>query len=160
LPVESKNESWVESVLPDGQKGWLRRGEVRIVEGTQEPGPISHLIETARTLASAPYLWGGTTPDSPDCSGFIYRLFHAYGVTLARDADDQALMGQSVLFDQKNTGDLIFYSDVSGGPVTHVGLYVGNGQLMDANPWLGLSLHSLGDMQKWYVFHSVRRVLP
>lgn len=160
LSVVSQNESWVEVILPDGQEGWLRRGDVRIAGSIEEPVGVSQLIETARTLAAAPYLWGGTTPDSPDCSGFIYRLFHAYGITLARDADDQSQMGQSVPFDQKKTGDLIFYSDVSGGPVTHVGLYVGNGQLMDANPWLGLSLHALGDMQNWYVFHSVRRVLP
>ncbi len=160
LPVVSKNESWVEAALPDGRTGWLKRGEVRLLPGESQSVPVTQMIETARTLAGAPYLWGGATPDSPDCSGFTYRLFHVYGITLARDADDQAQMGLPVPFDEKKPGDLVFYSDFAGGPVTHVGFYVGNNLLMDANPWLGLSLHPLADMQKWYVFHSVRRVLP
>ncbi len=160
LPVVSKNESWIEAALPDGRTGWLKRGEVRFFFGEIQPVPIASVLETARTLAGAPYLWGGTTPDSPDCSGFTYRLFHAYSITLPRDADGQALVGQPVSFDEKKPGDLIFYSDVAGGPVTHVGFYVGDKLLVDANPWLGLSLHPLGDMQQWYVFHSVRRILP
>ncbi len=160
LPILSTNESWVEVTLPDGRTGWLKRGELRLLPDHNQAVPVSQIIETARTLADAPYLWGGTTPDSPDCSGFTYRLFHAYGITLPRDADDQAQAGTPISFDEKKPGDLVFYSDVAGGPVTHVGLYVGNNQLMDANPWLNLSLHPLGDMQKWYVYHSVRRVLP
>ncbi len=160
LPVVSKNESWIECELPDGRSGWLKQGEVRLVSGAGQPVSVAAMIETARSLAGAPYLWGGTTPDSPDCSGFTYRLFHAYGITLARDADDQAQMGQPVLFEEKKPGDLVFYSDVAGGPVTHVGFYLGNNLLMDANPWLGLSLHPMGDMQKWYVFNSIRRILP
>ncbi len=160
LPVLSTVEGWVESSLPDGHRGWLKRGDVRLTTDPYEPLQVSQIIETARTLAGAPYLWGGTTPDSPDCSGFIYRLFRPYGIYLARNADDQAQMGEQIPFDQRQAGDLIFYSDVAGGPVTHVGLYMGNDQLMDANPWLGLSLHPLADMQNWYVFHSVRRVVP
>ncbi len=160
LPVVSSNGSWFESILPDGRTGWLKRGEVRLLPAGDQPVQAAQIIETARALAGAPYLWGGTTSDSPDCSGFTYRLFHAYGITLARDADDQAQMGIEVTFDQKKPGDLIFYADFSGGPVTHVGIYMGDNLLMDANPWLGLSLHPLADMQKWYVFHSVRRILP
>ncbi len=160
LPVVSKTESWVEGALPDGRTGWLKRGEVHLLPADSQPASIAQMMETIRTLAGAPYLWGGATTDSPDCSGFTFRLLHAYSITVPRDADDQALVGQPFSFDEKKAGDLIFYSDVAGGPVTHVGFYVGNNLLMDANPWLGLSLHPLGDMQKWYVFHSVRRILP
>ncbi len=160
LPIQSVAENWVAVTLPDGRTGWLKRGELRLALAGSQPMPTAQMLETARTLAGAPYLWGGTTPDSPDCSGFTYRLFHAYGIILPRDADDQSLAGQPVPFDQKKPGDLVFYSDVAGGPVTHVGLFVGSNLLMDANPWLGLSVHPLGDMQKWYVFHSVRRILP
>ena len=159
LPVLSQSADWVEAALPDGRNAWLPAKDVFIHSPGQNTGPFSRdaLLATARSLAGAPYLWGGTTTDSPDCSGFVYRLFHVYGLTLARDANDQALQGQPVSFDQKQAGDLIFYSDVSGGPVTHVGIYMGGSQIMDANPFLGLTIHPLADMQKWYVFYSVRR---
>jgi cell wall-associated NlpC family hydrolase len=159
LPQLSQSVGWVETSLPDGRRAWLPEKDVSAYSPRQNGMTFGRdaLLATARTLAAAPYLWGGATSDSPDCSGFIYRLFHAYGITLPRDADDQALQGQPVSFDQKHPGDLIFFSDVSGGPVTHVGLYMGASQIMDANPFLGLSIHPLSDMQKWYVFYSVRR---
>lgn len=157
----TRKEDFVQAALPDGTPVWLPAASVALVDRETQAGssPKIDLIATARTLAGAPYLWGGTTPDSPDCSGFTFRLFHVYGINLARDANDQALQGQAISFDSRQPGDLIFYTDVSGGPVTHVGLFMGNNQIMDANPWLGLSIHSLADMQKWYVYHSVRRVI-
>jgi cell wall-associated NlpC family hydrolase len=160
LPVLSQSAGWVETVLPDGRSAWLPVKDVGILQSGAdgEPFGVVSLLATARTLANAPYLWGGTTPDSPDCSGFVYRLFHVYGKTLPRDANDQVLQGQKVTFEQKKPGDLIFYTDVSGGPVTHVGLYLGGAQIMDANPFLGLTIHLVSDMQKWYVFYGVRRV--
>ena len=160
LPVLSQTESWVEAALPDGRSGWLPVKDIRILKSGLNGLPFERnaLLATARTLAGAPYLWGGATSDSPDCSGFVYRLFHVYGQTLARDANDQVLQGQNVTFDQKQPGDLIYYSDVSGGPVTHVGLFMSQAQIMDANPFLGLSIHPVSDMQKWYVFYGVRRL--
>ena len=159
LPVVTKNSDLVEAALPDGRQAWLPIEDVNLhnVNDLVEPFPTGAIIITAGSLANAPYMWGGTTPDSPDCSGFIYRLFHAYGISPARDANDQVLQGQLTTFDLKQAGDLIFYSDVSGGPVTHVGLYMGGNQIMDANPFLGLTIHPVSDMQKWYVFYSVRR---
>ena len=149
-----------EAALPDGRSGWLPVKDIRILKSGLNGLPFERnaLLATARTLAGAPYLWGGATSDSPDCSGFVYRLFHVYGQTLARDANDQVLQGQNVTFDQKQPGDLIYYSDVSGGPVTHVGLFMSQAQIMDANPFLGLSIHPVSDMQKWYVFYGVRRL--
>jgi len=160
LPVITKNSDWVEAALPDGRQAWLPIKDVTLfmANNLAEPFPTGDIIKTAGSLANAPYLWGGTTPDSPDCSGFIYRLFHAYGIAMARDANDQVLQGQPVTFDLKQASDLIFYSDFSGGPVTHVGLYMGGNQIMDANPFLGLTIHPVSDMQKWYVFYSVRRL--
>jgi cell wall-associated NlpC family hydrolase len=160
LPVLSQSTGWVEAALPDGRNAWLPVKDVEINQhgAAGVPFEVNKLLVTARTLASAPYLWGGTTPDSPDCSGFVYRLFHVYGKILARDANDQVLQGQSATFDTKQAGDLIFYTDVSGGPVTHVGLYMGGAQIMDANPFLGLTIHPVSDMQKWYVFYGVRRI--
>ncbi len=159
LPVLSQSAGWVEAALPNGRSAWLPAEDVAVLPTGQNGLSLSKesMLASARTLAGTPYLWGGTTSDSPDCSGFVYRLFHVYGLTLARDANDQVLQGQGVTFDQKQPGDLIFYSDVSGGPVTHVGLYLGGTQIMDANPFLGLTIHPLSDMQKWYVYNAVRR---
>ncbi len=161
LPYLTRQDDTMQVILPDGRVAWLPVADVTLIDsnGQNVLSQITGLPDLARTLAGAPYLWGGATPDSPDCSGFTYRLFHVYGIILARDANDQALQGQAVSFDNRKPGDLVFYTDVSGGPVTHVGVYMGNNQIMDANPWLGLSVHPLSDMQKWYVFYSVRRFI-
>jgi hypothetical protein len=162
IPFQGRQGDFVQTVLPDGRTAWLLINDVLLPadkDNQAYSSSLTILLSLARTQSGAPYLWGGTTSDSPDCSGFIYRLFHIAGITLARDANDQVLQGQVTSFSQKKAGDLIFYTDVSGGPVTHVGLYLGNNQIMDANPWLGLSIHPLSDMQKWYVFYSVRRII-
>jgi cell wall-associated NlpC family hydrolase len=104
------------------------------------------------------YVWGGTSGDALDCSGFLYRLFHAHGTRLMRDADDLSKLGTPTETWRMQPGDFIFYTDVSTGPVTHVGMFWGKNQLIDAEPDRGITIHTLEEVSKNYVFHSVRQV--
>jgi cell wall-associated NlpC family hydrolase len=87
------------------------------------------LVSTARTLLGIPYLWGGSSWKALDCSGVVYRTLHAHGILLAGDSRDQAAGGATVSRADLEPGDLVFYA-VGGasGTVSHVGLYVGDGQ--------------------------------
>lgn len=124
--------------------------------GAQVPAPPpSDGSRAARAVAFAygaigkPYVWGATGPDSFDCSGLTQAAWRAAGVSLPRTTYTQINAGQRVSRDQLTPGDLVFF--YSG--VTHVGMYIGNGQMIhaprpgstvrlapvDSMPWAGAS---------------------
>jgi gamma-D-glutamyl-L-lysine dipeptidyl-peptidase len=160
LPVLAEQADWVRAGLPDGRSAWLPRAGLRLSD-TREPSYLPFDLEPAALpLAVAPYLWGGTSPAAFDCSGFIYRLFHAHGLTLPRDSGDQAARGTPVAPGQAAPGDLLFYSVTAGGPVSHVGLQWQAGQVLDAELGLGLVLHPAGAVLANHVYVTARRVWP
>ncbi|MER6778200.1 MULTISPECIES: NlpC/P60 family protein [unclassified Streptomyces] len=121
---------------------------------TAPPAPVDG-SRAARAVAFAygaigkPYVWGATGPGSFDCSGLTQAAWRSAGVSLPRTTYTQINAGQRVSRDQLAPGDLVFF--YSG--VTHVGLYIGNGQMIhaprpgstvrvapiDSMPWAGAS---------------------
>ncbi|WP_030763122.1 MULTISPECIES: C40 family peptidase [unclassified Streptomyces] len=119
------------------------------------PPPPSDGSRAARAVAFAysaigkPYVWGATGPGSFDCSGLTQAAWRSAGVSLPRTTYTQINAGRRVSRDQLAPGDLVFF--YSG--VTHVGLYIGNGQMIhaprpgstvrlapiDSMPWAGAS---------------------
>ncbi|MFD7029686.1 NlpC/P60 family protein [Streptomyces sp. NPDC059917] len=75
-----------------------------------------------------PYVWGATGPGSFDCSGLTQAAWKAAGVSLPRTTYTQINAGHRVSRDQLAPGDLVFF--YSG--ISHVGLYIGNGQMIHA----------------------------
>ncbi|MCL7424386.1 C40 family peptidase [Streptomyces sp. YS415] len=79
----------------------------------------------------SPYVWGATGPNAFDCSGLTQAAYRAAGVSLPRTTYAQIDTGRRVSRSELLPGDLVFF--YSG--ITHVGLYVGNGQMIHApNP--------------------------
>ncbi|WP_046779202.1 C40 family peptidase [Streptomyces yangpuensis] len=119
------------------------------------PPPPADGSRAARAVAFAygaigkPYVWGATGPGSFDCSGLTQAAWRSAGVSLPRTTYTQINAGRRVSRDQLAPGDLVFF--YSG--ITHVGLYVGNGQMIhaprpgstvrlapvDSMPWAGAS---------------------
>jgi len=167
LPVVSSDVDAVHVRLPDGRTGWLAAGDVRLAAGREDAYSLDHFYQTAEALTGVPYVWGGTTSASLDCAGFTYRLFHAYGITLARDANDQALLaplgggqGMLVAAGAESRGTLVFTADRQNGPVTHVFMVWGNGQIIDAEPQRGVSIHPLAELMKSAHWSAARSFLP
>ncbi|MFV2198829.1 C40 family peptidase [Nocardiopsis sp. LOL_012] len=87
-----------------------------------------------------PYLWGGTGPGAFDCSGLVMRAWEAAGVRLPRVTTDQVNAGRRIALDQVQPGDLLFYeTGAPGGSPSHVTMYVGDGQMVNA-PGTGRSI--------------------
>lgn len=84
-----------------------------------------------RYFVGTSYQWGGVTPWGADCSGFSQSIFALHGVTLPRDAWQQALEGADAGTDPLalRPADLLFFSDRPDGRITHVGISLGERQM-------------------------------
>lgn len=85
-------------------------------------------LQAARSKIGVPYVWGATGPSSFDCSGLTQWAFEQAGVDIPRTSQAQSQAGQKVSMDNLQPGDLIFFYS----PVSHVGIYAGNGQFIEA----------------------------
>jgi len=134
LPVVSSTEAAVEVRLLDGTPAWARRdGVVLHPAGTAWPAPTgAQLVAQARRFLGLGYLWAGTSGYGLDCSGLTYLVYGAFGVTIPRDAVDQAKTGTRIVRRAAlRPGDLVFFRNASG-VIHHVGLYAGGGQMIHA----------------------------
>ncbi|MFD7626247.1 NlpC/P60 family protein [Streptomyces sp. NPDC059851] len=85
-------------------------------------------VRAARSAVGRPYIWGATGPSGFDCSGLMVWSYRQAGVSLPRTSQAQRYAGRQVPLSQARPGDLVTYrSDAS-----HVGMYVGNGQVVHA----------------------------
>jgi peptidoglycan DL-endopeptidase CwlO len=93
----------------------------------------NRVVDTARRYLGIPYKWGGTNPRTGlDCSGFTQRVFADLGVKIPRVSIDQSRAGQAVQsLAQARPGDLVYWHGKNGRP-NHIGIYMGNGQMMHA----------------------------
>jgi cell wall-associated NlpC family hydrolase len=105
-----------------------------------EASPLAKtVIAAASTQVGKPYVYGGSGPDSWDCSGLVQWAFTRAGVVLPRTAADQyAAVGQKIGLGQLEPGDLLFWATDSSNPASihHVAIYLGGG-LMLAAPHTG-----------------------
>jgi cell wall-associated NlpC family hydrolase len=114
---------------------------------------VAAVVSTATLAMGTPYQWGGTGGQGFDCSGLIQYAYRAHGIQLPRTSRDQALVGVAVdkRLDALAPGDILTFSN-SGGHVTHVALYVGEGKIIhSANGGVQISVLSPSDSYgKWW----------
>ena len=99
--------------------------------------PLKPQTDTLQRIAMAylntAYQWGGRTVFGVDCSGFTQMVYRFCGVSLLRDAAQQATQGETVDFLQEaRLGDLAFFDNEEGG-ITHVGIMLDNGNIIHAS---------------------------
>lgn len=128
-------EGWTEVRLPDNRHAWVRSES--LVMGFWKPQEPNTLIELARKFETVPYLWGGTDPNGFDCSGYVQEVFRLAGYRIPRLADVQYHSLVKVKSDELRMGDLVFFN-TDGSGVSHVGIYVQNGQFLHASSSKGV----------------------
>jgi len=140
LPVVRTGRSYVVVSTLGGGRVALRRRAVWLRGVGASYVPITRqLVVDAELFVGLPYLWAGTSGFGVDCSGFTYTLLRAEGITIPRDAEPQSVAGTPVTGRSLEPGDLVFFRTGPSGPVGHVGLYVGNDEMIDA-PHTGASV--------------------
>ncbi len=151
----------IEIILPDGRRGWADKSALTpIAEWADQPFDAQKILDTAYSLEGSPYLWGGTSIKSVDCSGLAKVSYLNNGIILRRDASQQALTGQRLEADEWRTyqaGDLLFFGNKTTGKVTHVAIFDSNGRYVHSSG--RVKRNSLDPQSPDYLYsplHSVR----
>lgn len=134
--VKSEAKGFLEIQIPDGRTGYVKKKDcLSWAEWTDQKPDVNAMISVAKKLLGSPYLWGGTSTKSVDCSGLTKTAYFSQGVILARDASQQARYGEHPDFSDFHNlepGDLLFFGR-SAQHITHVGLYMGDGKYIHSS---------------------------
>lgn len=112
--------------------------------GTRDSDSRRNVVNYAKKFLGVHYVWGGSSPSGFDCSGFTSNVFDHFGIDLERVAADQSKHnGTKVSKSDLRPGDLVFFDTAGGrGYINHVGIYIGNGNMIHASSGKGKVLIS------------------
>lgn len=146
-----------EVVLPDGRVGyvtnpnWLEFGQWK--DTVSVIG--NNLIVSGEQFLGFPYMWGGTSSKALDCSGFVKTVYFLSGIILERDASQQIKHGVEVDitsgWGNLQKGDLLFFGSKESYHVTHVGMYIGDSEIIHSSG--SVQINSLDDKRANYSKH-------
>lgn len=119
---------------------------------------VRRIVQASLRYQGIPYVFGGTTPNGFDCSGFTRYVFAQAGVYLPRTADEQYEVGRVVSYNRLQSGDLVYFSTYESG-ASHVGIYLGNGQFISATSSRGIAIARLDSGYWGDRYIGARRVL-
>jgi len=131
--LEGTREDW--SRISANRTGWLPLRYLRAVDDF--PKTLQNrretIVEDSKRMIGVPYLWGGTSGNGIDCSGFVRLLHRWIGVSIPRDADMQYAAAKPVE-PPFEAGDLLFFSAKdSDRKITHVGMSLGGWKMIHAS---------------------------
>lgn len=137
LELEGVDNGWYK-VTYSGKTGYVSSDYITI---TTEPDATetassdlgAQIVAYAEEYLGTPYVLGGNGPNQFDCSGFTKYVYSHFGYTLNRTATDQLQNAVSVSKDELQPGDLVFFKYRTSKPVSHVGIYIGNGEFIHAS---------------------------
>ena len=163
--LESASNGWKKIKISNGTIGWVSGSYLTtgVVEYPSTPSinKVQAVIDLAHKQLGKPYVWGAEGPNSFDCSGLVYYVYkNAASITLPRTSSAQYSAGVAVSRSNLKAGDLIFSSTDGTGNITHVSIYVGDGQMIHA-PRTGKNVEKVSINNSYWskAYVGARRVL-
>jgi cell wall-associated NlpC family hydrolase len=105
-------------------------------------GSVASVIAFLRAQVGDAYVMGASGPNAWDCSSLVQAAFKQVGVDLPRVSQDQSMAGTDIPLSNVQVGDILYWG--GKGSAYHVGVYIGNGQYLDAaNPSKGVVIQDL-----------------
>ena len=138
LAVTHEAGAWYGVLMADGSVGWVPRQHVRLLDyEVVSVSPVTgalgeRIVQTALRFLGIPYRWGGTSYTGLDCSGFVQKVFALNGIQLPRLGRHQAQVGTPIPdLSLLQPGDRLYFRS-SKQPISHTGIYIGNGYFIHA----------------------------
>ena len=142
--VNSVADGWVE-ISVDDSVGYISQDYVTLAQALPTAKTIEQVkygdgvsdvrasvVSYALQFVGNRYVWGGTSLENGvDCSGFTMRILGKYGISLPHSSKAQPSYGTKISASEAKPGDLFFYG--SGSSISHVAIYIGNGQIVHAS---------------------------
>jgi cell wall-associated NlpC family hydrolase len=129
----------IQSNVPD-----LKNSEGDVPANIQPSSLSPIVIQEAKKVMGVPYVWGGTTENGFDCSGFVYYVFNKAGFSTSRYTA-AGFYNRSYAVNQPQPGDLVFFINTYKEGISHVGIYLGNNQFIHADLKRGIAITSLSN---------------
>jgi cell wall-associated NlpC family hydrolase len=127
-------------------------------QAPEEPPPDPLQVECKKWLGTR-YRLGGSNREGVDCSGFTSQIYlNVYNIKLPRTAADQFMRGRNVMTSQLKAGDLVFFQTSAAAPITHVGIYLGDGQFIHSSTRSGVILSHLYEGYYSQAFRGAKRI--
>ena len=117
------------------------------------------VLDLGYDLLGVPYVYGGKSPWGFDCSGFVSYVYENHGISLHRCADEQMQDGLIVERSNLQKGDLVFFSVYGPWLASHVGIYIGNGQMIHASSSRGICVDTLDNPYWANTYVGARRLI-
>jgi len=92
----------------------------------------SDVAELAQDYVGSRYVWGGTSPAGFDCTGFVQFVYSQFGINLPHNEAGQLASGPQVSADELQPGDVLVFTNTYRRGLSHVGIYLGEGQFVHA----------------------------
>lgn len=126
-------ETFIIANLPEGKMLLSMGSEIRLKSDKSFTKPhFDTITEKAMQFLNVPYLWSGRSFFGIDCSGFVQLLYKIHGISLPRDAYQQAEIGDVLSFvEEAKPGDLAFFENEEGN-ITHVGMMLEDQKIIHA----------------------------
>jgi len=119
---------------------------------------VKKIINYGMKFIGVPYVFGGSSPSGFDCSGYVQYVFIHNGIPLPRTADIQYTKGNWVAKDKLQPGDLVYFTTYAPG-ASHVGIYLGDGNFLNAQSSKGVAIASLNNSYWSNRYFGAKRIL-
>lgn len=137
----------------------LRASDNYIDFGSSSTALRDKIVAKSKQYIGVPYVWGGTTPNGFDCSGFTQYVFKACGVTIPRTCESQYALGTYVSKSNLKPGDLVFFYNTAKTTLGHVGIYIGDGKFIHASSSKGVTISDLYSSYYVNIYYGAQSVL-
>ncbi|NHM33740.1 C40 family peptidase [Neobacillus terrae] len=158
VSVSSQSKGWTK-ITANGKQGYVSSKYIAIKNSTTTAPSTNYrskAVSIARSNLGVRYLWSGRTTKGFDCSGLVTYSFGKAGKTLPRTAAEMYTRGTRVT--ALIPGDLMFYATSGGRKVSHVAIYIGNGQMIHSATSRGVSIEKISNSYWKQKFIGAKRI--